>query len=584
MSIGSLSENQQGRLRWLSLVIVLVGVALIIRLAIGHLYPMEGVDAFGDGYRRIPDSVPAARGDILDCNGHSLAVSKVSYRVDISPPPLEEAEIRIERSATLAPILGRPIEEISQTLATNDASLCLGHDLPQAVGQELMDLGWYSLDINLRFPRVYPEGPLAAPVLGFVNYDGEANYGVEAYYDNYLRGQPGVSHGVRDRLRELVLVSEAGYQPPRDGFDLVLTIDRNVQYRAEALLQERIARHKAESGNLIVLHVESGAILAMTNWPSYEPARFGAPEFKDQWANTSISWMYEPGSVFKLLTMGAALDAQVVNPDSVYDDRGQIRIGDQTITNSDGIKQGHGITTMTELLAYSRNVGSVYVADLIGETRFYEVMRRFGFGEITGVDMGFETEGIMYVPGDANWSKSNLATNSYGQGIAVSPLQVAAAFGVMANEGMLMRPYIVQEAIAPARTADRPDVQDELASLRLGSQRVRQVISPEAARQATEMAVNAVEMGMTAAMVPGYQVAGKSGTAGVPTEEGYQGRDVIASFVGYGPIPDPQFVVLIKLDSPTKGVWGVETAAPAFSEMMQFLFDYYGIPPTEPVD
>jgi cell division protein FtsI/penicillin-binding protein 2 len=271
--------------------------------------------------------------------------------------------------------------------------------------------------------------------------------------------------------------------------------------------------------------------------------------------------------VFKPLTLAAALEARVIRPDSRYDDRGEIIVGRQRVFNSD--RKAHGMTNMVELLAYSRNVGAAYVASLLGETRFYEMMNKFGFGEITGVDLALEERGIMRVPGDAAWHKSDLATNSYGQGISVTPLQVAVAYGALANRGVLMRPRMVAQIRDGRRAVPKPPV------------RVRRVISADVASKLSEIMADSVELGMKEAQVPGYRVAGKSGTAGVPDDEGYRSENVVASFVGYAPLSDPRFVVLVKFDKPKEGTWGVEVAAPEFRTMIEFLLDYYGVLPTE---
>lgn len=580
MSIGILNKGQRQRLRWLLIVLATVGGILGARLVFWHLAPPPDIRKFGISGRERPRAVPVARGNILDRTGHCLAASSVTCQVGAVPDDIRDDELQ-DMVTSLADILGKDERVISRTLSSETTHVSLGSDLPVEVGHAIEDLQAGALDVHYEYSRVYPDGELAASVLGFVNYEGQAYYGLEQYYDAYLKGHAGVQYGVRDRRGDLVLMYLEGYKPALDGCDLQLALDRNVQYEAERLLEERIERHQAASGNIIVMEVQTGAILAMVNRPSYEPARYGAWEYKDLWANTSISWIYEPGSVFKTLTLAAGLDGNVISPDDTYDDRGEIQIGEQRIYNSD--RRAHGTTTMTELLAYSRNVGSVHVATLLGETRFYEVLRRFGFGEITGIDLVLEEDGIMYVPGDAVWHKSNLATNSFGQGISTTPLQVVAAFGAIANDGILMRPYVVERVIAPARGEDDPEVQAEIALLRIGPKQIRRVISSEAAGQITELSADAVDLGMKVAVPPGYRVAGKSGTAGVPTQAGYQGRDVIASFVGFGPLPDPRFVVLIKLDKPTKGVWGVEIAAPAFRDMMQYLVDYYGIAPATPV-
>jgi cell division protein FtsI/penicillin-binding protein 2 len=241
-------------------------------------------------------------------------------------------------------------------------------------------------------------------------------------------------------------------------------------------------------------------------------------------------------------------------------------VGGQTIRNSD--RQAHGLTTMTQLLAYSRNVGAAHVATLLGPTRFYEIIRRFGFSEITGIDLALEETGVMRVPGNPYWHMSDLGTNSFGQGLSATPIQVAVAYATIANDGVLMRPYVVSEVRRGDSTTRRQPI------------RVRRVISAEVAQQITNLMADAMQLGLEKATLPGYRLAGKSGTAEIPDQEGYhQNKDVVASFVGFGPVPNPRFVILVKYDKPQEGYWGGDVAAPAFRKMAQFLVDYFGIAP-----
>jgi len=562
MAVGYQGTGQQRRIVWLAAVFAAVGVILVGRLIWWQLFPNDDLIALSLSDIDRPNAIPAARGSILDANGQYLVASTIEYRVAVSPRLLS-AKQREELAPELAALLGKPDAEIAETLAlTNTEYVVLDDDESVWVAQQVEDLDVSAFSLEAQFRRAYPDDTLAASVLGFVDLQGEAQYGLERYYDRQLRGQDGVWRGITDSWGEPIMITQGGYQPAQDGADLVLTLDRNVQQVAESILLAGIEQHKAVAGNIIVMDPRTGAVLAMANYPTYPPGEYWRVESLDQYVNTAVSALYEPGSVFKPLTLAAAFEARVIRPTDSYDDRGEIIVGNQRIRNAD--RKAHGPTTMTELLAYSRNVGAAHVAATLGPTRFYEAMRRFGFGEVTGIDLMHEVPGIMRVPGGRQWHMSDLGTNAFGQGVSVTPIQVVAAYGALANDGVLMRPYVVAEV------RDGEDVQ------RREPFAVRRVISSEVAQQLMTIMADATEMGMQEAAVPGYRVAGKSGTAGIPDREGYENQDIIASYVGFGPVPDPRFVILVRFDKPQTGEWGMEVAAPAFAEMAQFLIDYAG--------
>ena len=563
--------GQQRRVVWLAAVLVGAALVLVTRLVFWMLLPHPEIEPYTLIGAERPNAIPAARGSILDANGHYLAASTVEYDLGVSPRLMTDHD-RKTMAAILAPILEKPEAELLELLSkTGTEYVPLGRDLSAEVGAYIEELSKdpaLNLDafrLDAKFSRVYPDGELAAHVLGFVDVQGRGQYGVEQYYDRLLAGEDGAWYGVSDSWGNQILVTLGGYRPATDGADLVLTLDRNVQQAAETILRTHMERNKASLGTLIVMEPQTGAILALANEPAYEPKTYWRVDTAEQYVNSAISWLYEPGSVFKVLTLAAALEARVIRPDDTYDDRGEIVVGYQTILNSD--RKAHGTTTMTRLLAYSRNVGAAHVATLLGATEFYRTVRRLGFGEITGVDLAREENGIMRVPGEAVWHMSDLGTNSFGQGLAATPIQVATAFAAIANEGMLMRPYVVAEI----REEGSVQVREPF--------RVRRVISSEAARQITTLMADAVELGMPQATLPGFRLAGKSGTSGIPDQEGYASTDIIASFAGFGPVPNPRFVILVKYEKPREGYWGVEVAAPAFREMADFLVDYYGIAP-----
>jgi cell division protein FtsI/penicillin-binding protein 2 len=553
------------RIVWLTGVLGLMALYLLLRLAVWQLLPHPDYARWGAEAANRPDRIAAVRGAIRDATGNVLAIQTYGCNVHVFPPRFDEGDRRA-KVTRLARVLNRPEESISRLAAlpplTHRRIVAAG--APITVCEALEPLRGSGVQLETGYWRVYPDETLAAHVLGFVDLERQGQYGIEGYHDDALRGQDGAWYGVRGPMGQQLMATLGGYRPPQDGADLTLTLDRNIQYEAERILWEGVAENKATSGNIIVLDPRTGAILAMASFPSYFPGEYWYIASDEEHRNSSVAALYEPGSVLKPMTLAAALETKVILATDTYDDRGSIVVGEQEIKNSD--KRAHGITTMTELLAYSRNVGAAHVASLLGPTRFYEMFRRFGFAEHTGVDLIGEERGVMRVPGDPYWHMSDLGRNSYGQGMSVTPLQVAAAYGALANNGVLMRPYVVaeiQRGDSVTRTAPLP---------------VRQVVAPDVAAQMTRLLEEAVKLGMRPALVAGYRIAGKSGTAGIPDAQGYDNKNVVASFIGYGPLPNPRYVILIKFDAPKEGSWGVQVAAPEFRRLFQFLMDYAGIP------
>lgn len=569
LKVEAIALGERRRIAWLAIVFAIVGFILVGRVAWWQLFPHdEIVSPFGKA-----NVIPAVRGSILDATGHYLVTSTVKYRIGVSPRLLSvtQKEALIPKLST---ILNLPQEKVREVLyrenteySVFDRGSPFDRDFDLGAVEQIEALPEAdAFSLQAHFPRVYPDDGLAASLLGFVDRNGQPQYGLEQYYNKELTGTVGIWHGISDAWGEQIMAILRGYRPAKDGADLVLTVDRNVQLAAEVILREGIEQNKATSGNIIVMDPRTGAILAMANYPSYRPGAYWEVPKLDYFVNTSISAIYEPGSVLKAMTLASGLEARVIRPDSTYDDRGEIIVGNQRIFNSD--RKAHGTTNMTKLLAYSLNVGSAHVAVLMGSTRFYEYMKRFGFGEVTGIDLALEVPGIMRVPGNPFWHLSDLGTNSFGQGISTTPIQVVTAFAALANGGMLVPPRVVAEI----RDGEHVTVPSRPPS--------RRVVSNEVSQQVSKLLADAVELGLKQATLPGYRIAGKSGTSGIPDQEGYRSRDIIASFVGYGPLPNPRFVILIKYDKPREGTWGGEVAAPAFRRMMKFLVDYYGIPPT----
>jgi cell division protein FtsI/penicillin-binding protein 2 len=283
--------------------------------------------------------------------------------------------------------------------------------------------------------------------------------------------------------------------------------------------------------------------------------------------------MWEPGSIFKIITWGAALDDGTISPGTTFYDDGTLEVGGRVMLNWN--REGNGLVTMIDGLVKSLNTVAAFISTSMGKESFYNYLRRFGFGTLTEVDLQSEGPGMVKQPGDPNWFPSELGTNSFGQGIAVTPMQMIVAVAAVANQGTMMKPYVVHELI----TTDPESGEEQVVQVQ--PMVVRRTISQETARTLTDMLVEVVESGATEAQVPGYRIAGKTGTAQVPTAYGYHETDTIASFVGFAPAENPQFIVLVKLDKPRASPWGSRTAAPTFSAIAERLFAYMQIPPDE---
>jgi cell division protein FtsI/penicillin-binding protein 2 len=347
---------------------------------------------------------------------------------------------------------------------------------------------------------------------------------------------------------------------------LVLTIDRTAQYTVERELADAVVRYQAASGTVVVLDPKTGAIIAMASWPAFDPNHFADANEK-LFPDPAVSEQYEPGSVFKVITLAAGLDSDTIAPQTSIYDGGIIEVGGRTIYNWD--RQPHGTVDMTTVLGKSLNVGAAQIAVMLGKERFYTYVRRLGFGRITEVDLDSEGPGTLKVPGDLDWHESDLGTNSFGQGIAVTPLQMTAAMAAVANDGLLMKPHVVQQII------------DEDRVLSVQPTVVRRAILAETTDAMTEMLVIAVNQETELAQVPGYRVAGKTGTAQIPVPGGYHPSLTVASFAGYLPADDPAFVILVVIHKPNTSPWGGEVAAPIFARIAQKLVVLYEVPPDD---
>ncbi len=564
-----MTDSVRLRLRLVASVMFMVAAAIIYRLItiqfdVDRSYFSE--QALTEYRDQIVIKPP--RGEIYDRNGVLLATNQVEYEIAISPPLI------LDRTATAQAItdvlngVGEDVsyEELLEQMSPDENGDVLPYVLvsrpaPAAAGQQLLELDLDGVVIVPIMRRFYPHDSLAAHILGFVSGDEVGYFGIEGYYNEALIGKLAAGGQSRIPFEAKGDVGQFG------GATLYLTIDSEIQYLAETTLAEALEETGAEKGSIVVLEPQTGEILAMTSTPTGNPNEF----FNEDLAvfnNPVVNQQYEPGSTLKALTMALALEKGVVNQDSVYVDTGVFEVGGIDVYNWD--RKAHGPTSMIDLLAKSLNVGAATLSLQIGPTDFYNGLEAFGIGEPTGIDLEGEAAGMLRKPGNAEWYDGDLAVNSFGQGLACTPLQLVTAVGAIANDGKLMQPHLVARRIEP--NGDEIIYEPTL---------VRQVISPETAETLTRMLAVALEREASAALVDGYTIAGKTGTAEIPIPGGYDPELTIGSFVGYGPIDNPQFVVLIKLDKPTESRWGSETAAPVFSKFVQRLVILMEIPPDD---
>ena len=420
--------------------------------------------------------------------------------------------------------------------------------------------------------RFYPENNIGANLLGFVSYvnnEQRGSYGLEGFFDQELYGKTGSLKAEKDATGKVVIINNKEYISPQDGSDIILTIDRSIQFVACKKLNQAVSKHGADGGSVIVMDPKTGAILAMCSSPDFDPNNYQTTKDMNIYNNQAIFSQYEPGSIFKVITMAMGLDQKKITPQTVYKDTGNIKIADYNIENSN--HKAYGEQTMTQVLEKSLNTGAIFVMRQIGPDIFGKYIKNFGFGEKTGIELEGESKGdIKNLINEKKNKELVSATASFGQGIAVTPLQMISAFAAVADNGILLKPYIVKEII-------RND------GVKIVTQpiKIRQVISDKAAAILGGMMVNVVENGHgKKAGVKGYYIAGKTGTAQVPRKDGrgYQAGSHIGSFAGFAPVDDPRFVMLVRIDNPRNVEWAESSAAPLFGEIAEFILNYWQVP------
>jgi len=562
-------ENQRRRLIILFFGLCCAAAILTARLAYWQILRHDEMVRLADREHREVITIAPQRGNITDRRGYLLATNITSYLVYAAPKEIGEARFKTV-AEQVGPVLNLNSKTLLDDLKANKDRyyvLLKRRVTPQLV-EQVKGLELPGIHIQEEAMRVYPADALVEPILGFANFDAQGANGVEGYYNDMIRGTTGSLVFERDTRGHEIAVGYRQLKPAQDGANLTLTMDTAIQHAADEQLRRAIAANGATGGTILILHARTGAILASASTPGYDPNRFNEVLDASVFVNPAISHSYEPGSIFKIITMAAAVDSGLVGPKTTHNCTGQVVIDGNVIRTSNGA--AHGVETMTEVLAHSCNVGAVYVSNLLGADRFYKYVRNFGFGKLTGVDLQGEVTGFLRLPGDREWRRIDQATNSFGQSISVTPLQMAAAVAAIANGGVYMKPYIVDRIERPEGAKATPPV----ATAR--------IVSQQTARTITQMLVDAAQMANSPALVKGYKIAGKTGTAQVVINGQYDPKWTITSFVGYAPADDPQFVILVKIDKPQKSPWAQDVAAPVFHDMAEWLLRYLHIAPSTP--
>jgi cell division protein FtsI (penicillin-binding protein 3) len=511
----------------------------------------------------------ARRGKLYDRSGEPLALSLAAATVYANPRAIRAGEADPTFvAADLAPLLDRSVSDLMELLSRDTGFVYLGRQLPRAVGEQIKALKLPGIGVLEEPTRVYPSPGLAAQVVGFAGLDNEGLAGLELAYEDVLAGQPGRLWLERAPGGLTITGTPRELEPSISGTDLVLTIDRQIQHVAEQALIDAVERYDALGGSAVVLDARTNEILAMASAPSFNPEALAD---SDDYArkNRAVTDMFEPGSVAKVVTSAAALEEGLVRSDETFVVPDTIVVGPKRFKDS----HPHPTETMSfgEIIEQSSNVGTIQIAQRVGEERLHEYLERFGFGQRTGLGFPGESPGLL--PSVEDWWSTSLPTISIGQGFAATLLQVAEVFQTVAAGGVSTPPTLVRGTV------------DERGRLeRTAAPEGERVVSAETAELLAEMLGGVVEAGTGGlAAVPGYSVAGKTGTAQKPsqTTRGYEEGAYIATFAGFAPADDPALVIAVMLDEPTP-IYGGLTAAPVFSEIMEFALGQQRVPPTAP--
>lgn len=575
------------RLKAAKIIYIILLFGIIVRLFYWQILRSDDLSAMAEQQHLVSFKLDAPRGSILSSDGSILVSNQPTFLLYGLPKVVKNPEDTASKLAKIL-VVGRyrdkneentgeinPQEvldlkdEISGKLSQDLYWVILNKNIDLSTKNEIDNLHLDGIGFEAGTSRFYPESSSAAHVLGFVGSDPVGNmtgyFGVEGFYNGYLKGIGGTVTEEKDAQGLPILMGKFLKMDAKNGSDLVLNIDRSVQYVVEKNLKEGMQKYGARSGSVIVMDPKTGGVIAMAGYPNYDPGHFD--DFpKENFKNPAVAESYEPGSTFKALVMSAAINEKLVTPETKCDIcAGPVEISGYAIRTWNN--KYNPDSTMTDVLVHSDNTGMVFVGRKLGLDKLYQYIQNFGIGSSTGIDLQDEESPELRPKKD--WREIDLATATFGQGLATTPIQMVRAIGAIANHGYLMEPHIVRSIRTDGRvTTIKPKI-------------VGRPITDETAKTVTQMMVDAVEKGEAKVFsLKGFHIAGKTGTAQIPVAGHYDASKTIASFVGFAPADDPRFVMLVRYDEPSSSIYGAETAAPTFFAIAKELLLYYNIAPS----
>lgn len=568
------------RIFWIKTILLFALFAIAIRLFYWQVVRAEFLQSQAENQHFKNTKIGAVRGSIIFSDGSIMVSSVPTFSLYGQPKVIGISDQKVKTAYLLAKVFAKDLQEVDSLAKDFIAKLSedlywvlLKRSLSLEQKRQIEQLDLEGVNFEESSNRFYPEGSSSAHLLGFVIPDAKdaeaarGYFGLEGFYNGELKGISGILRNERDALGLPILIGSFWENAASNGKNLILNIDRSVQFIVEENLKAGLIKYGAKSGSVVVMDPLSGGILALAAFPSYDPLKYY--DFpKEYYKNPIVADQYEPGSTFKVLVMAAALNEAVVEPDTKCDIcSGPISMGGFTIRTWNN--KYYPQTTMADTIIHSDNTGMVFTGRKLGLNKFYSYMENFGFGVTTDIDL--QDESSPQIRAKSEWREIDLATASFGQGIAVTPIQTIRAISAIANGGKLVEPHVAK-IIQDTNGKNAYEIKPKF----------KQVIKPQTAEQVKEMMVAAVEEGEAKFFKPkGFRIAGKTGTAQIPVAGHYDPNKTIASFVGFAPADNPKFVMLVRYDEPSSSIFGSETAAPTFFEIAKQLLLYYKIAPTE---